>query len=201
MKMTRIPASPKVCRSRSARTTGLVSLMCATFFLGGCFGFARKQPVRGWNAANALKPVYVPQIAAGDASKIVAPEMKWELPEISLEAVPFRATPARPKPAGPANTTAGAEAEKADPPEITIQLTPQESTQAQLEAKESMRIAEANLKATQGRRLNYAQTDLASKANGFLKDAREAATNGDWSTARTLAKKAQVISEELAASL
>jgi hypothetical protein len=49
--------------------------------------------------------------------------------------------------------------------------------------------------------LNATQSDLASKVRGFLKDAREAAQIGDWSHARSLAKKAQVLSEELASSL
>jgi len=199
--MTRTPASPKVCLSRRVRAAGFASLTCASFLFGGCFGFARKQPARGWNAANALKPVYVPQVAAGDPSKIATPEIAWELPEISLQTIPFRVTPARPRVAAPANANTEAEPEKTDLPVITIQLTPQESTQAQQEANESMRIAEANLKATRGHKLNYAQADLASKVSGFLKDAREAATSGNWSTARTLAKKAQVLSEELAASL
>jgi len=201
MKMTGTPASPRVHPSRSVRAAEFVCLACVTFFLGGCFGFTRKQPVRGWNAANILKPVYVQQIAVGDPSKIAAPEIAWELPEISLQAVPFRSAPQRPKIAAPVNSNPGAGTEKTDPPVITIQLSPQESTVARQEANENMRIAEANLKATQGHKLNYAQADLASKVSGFLKDAREAATNGDWSTARTLAKKAQVLSEELAASL
>jgi hypothetical protein len=49
--------------------------------------------------------------------------------------------------------------------------------------------------------LNAAQSDLASKIRGFIKDAREAAQIADWSRARSLAKKAQVLSEELAGSL
>jgi hypothetical protein len=49
--------------------------------------------------------------------------------------------------------------------------------------------------------LNPTQSDLVSKIQGFLKDAREAAQAGDWSRARSLAKKALVLSEELAASL
>jgi hypothetical protein len=169
--------------------------------MGGCFSFRRKKPVRGWNAANALKSVYAPQIAVGDPSKISAPDIEWTIPPASLLLMPFRLSPARPRTAAPATATVPSEPEKNDPPIITIQLTPQESTQAQQEANDSMRIAEANLKATHGHKLNYPQADLASKVSGFLKDAREAATNGDWSTARTLAKKAQVLSEELAASL
>jgi len=49
--------------------------------------------------------------------------------------------------------------------------------------------------------LNAAQTDLVSKIRGFLMDAHEAAKVADWARARSLSKKAQVLSEELVASL
>jgi len=42
---------------------------------------------------------------------------------------------------------------------------------------------------------------LISKITGFIKDAREAANIADWNRARSMAKKAQVLSEELAGSL
>jgi hypothetical protein len=201
MKMRENPALPIENLSRGARATAFACLLCVSALLAGCFGLQRKQPARGWNPALLLKPVYVPQPAAVDLPQVAAPEIAWELPEISLQAVPIRSTPPRPKITAPVNASINAETEKTDPPAITIQLTPQESTLAQQQASESIRIAQANLKAAHGRTLNYAQADLASKASGFLKDATEAATNGDWSTARTLAKKAQVLSEELVASL
>jgi hypothetical protein len=45
------------------------------------------------------------------------------------------------------------------------------------------------------------QADLASKARGFVSDARDAARAGDWDRARSLAKKAQILSQELLDSL
>lgn len=84
---------------------------------------------------------------------------------------------------------------------IAPQLTPRESATAQQETNQSLSIAEKNLLATRGKDLNPTQSDLVSKIKGFLKDAREAAQAGDWTQARSLAKKAQVLSEELAASL
>jgi len=68
---------------------------------------------------------------------------------------------------------------------------------AQQETSQSLDIAEKNLAATRGKTLNAAQSDLVSKIKGFLKDAREAMRAGDWALARNLAKKAQVLSEEL----
>jgi hypothetical protein len=54
---------------------------------------------------------------------------------------------------------------------------------------------------TQRKSLNPAQLDLASKVRSFVTEARESANAGDWNRARNAAKKAQVLSEELASSL
>jgi hypothetical protein len=45
------------------------------------------------------------------------------------------------------------------------------------------------------------QEDLASKVRGFGDNAREAMRSGDWARAKSLAKKAEVLSEQLAGSL
>jgi len=72
---------------------------------------------------------------------------------------------------------------------------------AQQQTNASLSIAEKNLPVRGGKRLNAAQTDLVSKIRGFLKDAREAAQVADWARARSLSKKAQVLSEALVTSL
>ncbi len=84
---------------------------------------------------------------------------------------------------------------------IAPQLSPQETAVAQQQTNQSLSVAERNLGSTHGKKLNPAQSDLVSKIKGFLKDAREAARISDWVRARSLAKKAEVLSEELAASL
>jgi hypothetical protein len=61
--------------------------------------------------------------------------------------------------------------------------------------------AERNLAAVAGKSLNATQSDLASKVRIFISDARESGRAGDWTRARDLAKKAQVLSEELVGSL
>jgi len=95
----------------------------------------------------------------------------------------------------------GTEAEKLEAPMIAPELTPQESAVAQQQTNQSLGIAERNLESARGKNLNTAQADLVSKIRGFIKDAREAAQITDWSRARSLAKKAQVLSEELTGSL
>ena len=86
-------------------------------------------------------------------------------------------------------------------PIIAPQLSAQESATAQQETNQSLGIAGKNLAAARGKKLNAAQSDMISKINGFVKDAREAAQTGDWSRARSLAKKAEVLSNELIGSL
>ena len=91
--------------------------------------------------------------------------------------------------------------EKTDNPQIVPELTTQESSALQRETNQSLSTAERNLAATTGKSLNATQSDLASKVRSFISDARDAGRAGDWERARDLAKKAQVLSEELTASL
>jgi hypothetical protein len=115
--------------------------------------------------------------------------------------IPGRIAPPRPRGSAPATATTGNDAEKTEAPTIVPQLTPQEFVAAQQQTNESLATAERNLGAARGKTLSAVQRDLVSKIQGFIKDAREAAQITDWSRARSLAKKAQVLSEELASSL
>ena len=72
---------------------------------------------------------------------------------------------------------------------------------ARAETQHSIGIAQQNLALVQGRALNAAQSDLASKVRSFMDSAREAMRNADWLRARSLAQKAEVLSQELADSL
>jgi hypothetical protein len=62
-------------------------------------------------------------------------------------------------------------------------------------------VAERNIGSARGKTLNATQQDLASKVRSFMAEAREAANSGDWTRARNAAKKAEVLSQELASSL
>jgi len=81
------------------------------------------------------------------------------------------------------------------------QLPPAEAQALQEETNQSVGVAERNLAAANGKTLNSVQLDLFSKVRSFLADAREAARAGDFRRSSNLAKKAQVLSEELAGSL
>jgi hypothetical protein len=127
------------------------------------------------------------------------PELRLELPPppplLAVHTAPARPRVA-PTPAPETNV-----ASKPEPPVIAPQLTAAETSSAQQQMTSSLSIAENNLARTKGKRLNSTQSDLAAKIKGFISDARAAGHGGDWTRARSLATKAQVLSEELASSL
>jgi hypothetical protein len=111
-----------------------------------------------------------------------------------------RSVPARPRvPAS--NASQNDVASKPEVPQIAPQLTTAETNAAQQQTAQSLSVAERNVSSTTGRTLNATQQDLASKVRSFMAEAREAANTGDWTRARNAAKKAEVLSQELAGSL
>jgi hypothetical protein len=138
---------------------------------------------------------------ASSASEDLGPELRLELPPFPGQLIPVRTAPPRPRVSTPPTANSGNDEEKLEAPMIAPQLSSQEASVAQQQTNQSLSIAEKNLESARGKNLNAAQSDLVSKIRGFIKDAREAAQIADWSRARSLAKKAQVLSEELAGSL
>jgi hypothetical protein len=172
----------------------------------GCISFFHRRPNIPWATAIQVRPTLQAHIANGDGGDdLDAPEIGLDLAPLTAMMVPIRSAPPRPKvtPAPvPAASAPAADAEKApEAPTIAAQLSKEELATAQQETNQSLDAAEKNLASTRDKRLNAAQSDLVSKIKGFLKDAREAAQAGDWARARNLAKKAQVLSEELARSV
>jgi hypothetical protein len=112
-----------------------------------------------------------------------------------------RSVPARPRvPAGnPSQSDNGSS--KPEVPQIAPQLTAAETSAAQQQMTQSLGVAERNIGSAEGKALNATQQDLASKVRSFMAEARDAASNGDWTRARAAAKKAEVLSQELASSL
>jgi hypothetical protein len=168
-------------------------------WLQGC---AEKQ-VRGrpWVTAIAVRPHLTgPRVASPpDLAEIEAPDLSLPAPRFPSPLIVVR-QPVRPRvPVQPAPETP--ESRKPPAPLLEPELTPQELAVAQQQMNESITIAQKNLSAAKGRSLNPTQADLTSKVNSFLQESKQAVQDGDWTRARNLAKKAQVLSEELAASL
>ena len=118
-----------------------------------------------------------------------------EPPELGLS----RIQPAKPHVApAPAPEPA---AERHVEPTIAPEVTTEEMVAAKTETQRDLDAAERNLTMAQGKSLNATQQDLASKIRGFTDNAREAMRAGDWVKAKNFSKKAEVLSEELVASL
>ena len=165
------------------------------FSMSGCI---RRRQAVPWATAVQVRPVVQARAATADDLDLVAPEFNIDLEPLALM-VPVHTAPPRPHVAPAPSATPAAPVAEVKPraPTIAPQLSQAEFAAARQETNESLDIAEKNLAATRGKTLNAAQSDLVSKIKGFLKDAREAAGAGDWVLARNLAKKAQVLSEEL----
>lgn len=176
-----------------------VLLVAAGLLLYGC---AEKQVrVRPWATAIAVRPRLTGPLAAvpPDLAEIEAPDLSWDLTAL-LSPLGLNRQPVRPRvPAPPAPENN--ESRKPPAPLLEPELTPQEVAAAQQQMNESIAIAQKNLDAAKGRSLNPTQADMTSKVTAFLQESRQAVQDGDWTRARNLAKKAQVLSEALAASL
>jgi hypothetical protein len=186
--------------TQSRQVHGLgVLLAAAVLLLQGC---AQKQVhVRPWATAIAVRPHLVRPVAAPvpDLAEIEAPELSFELPSLPSP-LSIARQPVRPRvPAQPAPEAVTPN--KTPAPLLEPELTPQEVASAQQQMNESIAIAQRNLNSAKGRHLNPTQADLTSKVTSFLQESKQAVHDGDWTRAKNLAKKAQVLSEELAASL
>jgi hypothetical protein len=191
--------SPRACTR-----AWLAGLCASAVVLSGCAERNVKAQVKRfpWSTMAMARPVLPTAVnsesldeQAGDSLL----EFDLDVPPPPSPLVAVNGGPQRPHvptaPPGQNNAT------KFEPPQIVPQLTPQETEAAQEQTNLSLSIAERNIGAAVGRTLNPTQSDLASKVRSFITEAREAAHIGDWTRASNAAKKAQVLSEELARSL
>jgi hypothetical protein len=128
-----------------------------------------------------------------------APDLPWDFAPAASRLIVIR-QPARPRvaasaPQGPTETV------KTEAPMLAPQLSEQEVSAAQQQMNESIAVAQRNLANAKNHQLNATQSDLASKVNSFLDESKTAVKDGDWTRAKNLAKKAEVLSQELAPSL
>lgn len=114
-------------------------------------------------------------------------------------------------PAAPPTSTASSKPQDCPPPktivrhggttEPSIQLEggPPNSQAAQQRnvVNQLLGVTENNLKRISGKQLNSTQQDTLSQARAFMKQSRDAIADGDLDRARTLAWKAEMLSEDL----
>ena len=138
-----------------------------------------------WKTAVLVRPrVPAQDFLLADAEPL--PDLRPSLPEPSLRLI-TRSIPQRPP--------------QPDMPVLVPQLSAEELSSAKQQTYDGLAVAKRNLEGANGRRLSPAQADLVAKIRSFVEQAKEAVGNGDWARARTLAQKAQVLSEDLVRSL
>lgn len=179
----------------------VAGLLCVAVFASGCA--ERRRPSLMWPNAAIVRPTLPPAAKSNseqmtqDAAQEDPAELRlvFNPPEEPFPMVP-QSVPRRPRVVTlpPVST----EPSKTQSPFVAPQLTVQESSTAQQETTTSLTAAEKSLDALHGKTLDSAQSDMAAKVTGFMTDARAAAANGDWTSAQTLARKAQLLAEELA---
>jgi hypothetical protein len=177
----------------------LVVLSAAAILVSGCA--EQKKPAIHWGTVVLVRPTLVRQPTA-DPMQLAEdePDLQLEIPPAIPPLPSSRTVPPKPRPAVSSSSAPSPSPTKRDPPEIVPELTTQESAALRGETEQSLRAAERNLTAAAGKNMNAVQTDLASKVRSFIAEAREAGQLGDWARARNLAKKAQLLSDELIGS-
>jgi len=151
-----------------------------------------------WATATVVRPN--PPVAHGNPSVAddLAPDFRIEPPSTNGKIFGARSVPSRPRLNSPTQTEA---VDAVSTTGLVPELSPQDTAAAKQQVADSIAIAERNLLATRGRKLLPAQSDIVSKINGFMTEAHDASREGDWARARNLAKKAQILSQDLASSL
>src|SRR5271166_778683 len=179
--------------------TAVASALVIAMGISGCA--ERKRATLPWQTASIVHPRIPAAPQSGE--EIIeedVPELRIASSAVLVNFPPGTTSrPTRPRVAAP--PTVAAEPSKPQSPFVAPQLSAEESSTAQQETTASLAAAEKGLAATQGKSLNAAQADMVSKITGFIGDARAAGATGDWTSARTLARKAQLLAEELAQSL
>jgi hypothetical protein len=164
--------------------------------MGGCA--ERRVHAANWSNIGQVRPnPPVVRMEANGGTDDIAPDLAFAVPENGTKLFSVRPTPARPRVESqrPSSGTVTSKSSMLVP-----ELSPQEAAAAQQQFSESVAIAEKNLGVAKGKNLSAPQADIVAKINAFLTEAREAGAEGDWGRARNLAKKAQILSEDLAAS-
>jgi hypothetical protein len=153
-----------------------------------------------WAAAKNARP-FAPEKTSSDVStEDLFADLGLAVPAPPSPVAGMPSGPQRPRVAVVAAGNGGG-SHMPEAPMIAPQLSPEQTAAAQQQTSASVSVAERNIAASQGRSLNAMQSDLASKVRSFLAEAREAAHVGDWTRASNAAKKAEVLSQELAGSL
>lgn len=196
-------ANTQLCHHPQPRLArlGVVASCALIVLLGGCAERQVKARAFPWSTYAYTRPV------ARTLLPTETDDVGDPLADATLEIAPppsglVVARNAPPRPRVPVvNSSQNDTDSKPDVPQIAPQLTAAEASAAQQQTSQSLSVAEHNIGSAEGKSLNATQQDLASKIRSFMAEAHDAAKNGDWTRAKNAAKKAEVLSQELASSL
>jgi hypothetical protein len=198
LEMTETLAQPRIAVMRRSVLTFFSVFGSAAIMVSGCA--AQRKHAIPWSTEVLVRPTALQRSSSTGDIEDPVPDLRMEIPPPPGPLAVARTSPARPRNVSP-SINQNAPPGRPDAPQIVPELSSQESASLQRQTEQSLSAAERNLAATAGKSLNATQSDLASKVRSFISDAREAGRAGDWARARELAKKAQVLAEELAGSL
>jgi len=178
---------------------GVIAACALTVFASGCAGRQVKAKPFPWSTFAYTRPLAPNALPASDENEDPLEDATLDIEPPPSPLVTARFVPARPRVAA-ANSSPSDVPSKPEVPQIAPQLTPAEASAAQQQTTQSLSVAERNIGSVEGKTLNATQQDVASKVRSFMAEARDAANSGDWTRARNAAKKAEVLSQELAGS-
>jgi hypothetical protein len=203
-KTVRVPSSGASSLQETSRMSPkfACAILCAVAAIFSGCGARQRPRARAFPWANAknVRPLAPEKVASDVSNEDLFAELGLNIPGPPSPIAGMPSAPQRPRVAVVA-VGGGAGSRAPEVPMIAPQLTPEQTATAQQQTSASVSVAEKNIAASQQRPLNPMQSDLASKVRSFLAEAREAAHVGDWTRASNAAKKAEVLSQELAASL
>jgi hypothetical protein len=180
---------------------GVAASCTLLLLLSGCAQRQVKANRFPWSAYAHTRPV-TPAILGTepDGSDDPLADATLEIAPPPSALVIARSVPSRPR-IPVVNSSQNDNDSKPEVPQIAPQLTAAEASAAQQQTTQSLGVAARNIGSAEGKTLNAMQQDLASKVRSFMAEAHEAAKSGDWTRAKNAAKKAEVLSQELASAL
>jgi hypothetical protein len=179
----------------------LAAWCCLFLLMSGCAQRqvkARPFPWSTYAYTRPLAPAILPTESDGKDDPLADATLEIAPPPSAL--VTARSAPSRPR-VPVVNSSQNDSDSKPEVPQIAPQLTAAEASAAQQQTTQSLSVAARNIGSAEGKALNAMQQDLASKVRSFMAEAHEAAKSGDWTRAKNAAKKAEVLSQELASAL
>lgn len=185
----------QMIRRTDTKTRWLVVMCACVAWTCGCA--TRRTPAKP--VVNFIAVVHPVVPVETEAALESPPDLPVEAQPAPPQIGPSRFQPPKPHVPAPATQGSGGVDKHAEPT-IAPEVTTEEARADQAETQRNLDMTEKNLLMAQGKRLNAAQEDLVSKVRGFADNAREAMRSGDWVRAKNFSSKAQVLSEQLAAS-